>query len=225
MKNVCIEQIFELLQYNLRALKNEKQAYTRPGYEASLQNNKHLETHDLKELVQDTDILNRFTSISRILRNPKLNPYSNLAELEHYAISERLNKYNECKVDKTQAWLTGCWWLTGFPQKLNKFRDSQETVNLYLVLDEEKQQPYFMEKSDKGHFYKCELIWKIVHEEVISTDRFWLKRDYHELLDEHSAENMSAERTPIKYGEISIMANKKHNDSIKKYSDQYGLEC
>ena len=34
-----------------------------------------------------------------------------------------------------QGWLSGCWWLTALPQRLNRFRESAPQLKLFLMPD------------------------------------------------------------------------------------------
>lgn len=72
-----------LLQTNLRGLKGDKIAFTRPGYETS---ELRLESKDLLEIIDVETIGKRLDSSPRIARPEHLQPTLKLADLEHEAI-------------------------------------------------------------------------------------------------------------------------------------------
>lgn len=219
-----------VMQYNLSALRqNDRPAYCRPGYETA--KTLRLSTHDLCQLVDETDLNHVVNAVPRIQQPASMQPNQRLADLEHHAMHRVLTRYDQKGPQCLQAWLSECWWLTAVPQQLNRFRESEPDMNLYLVWRNGKA--VFCEKDERG-----ELISRQSSNNIARTDamtetmlgRLWLERDYRQaLLEQIDAESQfdsDIEQLIIKkserYGEITFP--RRDNDDRKwLYSDQLGL--
>lgn len=215
-----------IMQYNLKALRKDgRPAYCRPGYEV---NSLRLVSHDLCQLVDEAAINAAINAIPRIQQPENLRPKQQLADLEHQVMNNSLTQYQAKGPQGLQAWLSECWWLTAVPQQLNRFRESNPDITLYLVWQDGK--PVFCEKTERGEFIPFGdrqniKIAPSLMEEVKS--KFWLERDYEtalrQLLDsdtEEGEEEQVMKNKSKRYGEITFPENK---DQGFFYSDQFGL--
>lgn len=216
-----------LLQYNLKALlqDEEQPAFCRPGFESRRQ---LLATHDLKRLIPAAQ-LQSITAAPRIQRNTELRPADNLADLEHHCIQNLLIGYDKQGPESLQGWLSGCWWLTALPQHLTPFRHQDKQQILFDVPDE-KADWLFVEKLPQGGINAVENNYKIerVALSELERERWWLYRDYAELLERHAEKKgWSLTDTALRYGEINIriddndLLNGKNN--VFAYCEQLGF--
>jgi CRISPR-associated endonuclease/helicase Cas3 len=198
-----------LLQFNLKALLQgeDQPAFRRPGFESPCQ---RLATHDLKRLIP-SEQLQAITAAPRIQSNAELRPAENLADLEHHCIQNLLTSYGKQGPESLQGWLSGCWWLTALPQHLTPFRqlDKQRTL---FDLPDEKAGWQFVEKLPFGGTNTVESNCKIERVALteLELDRWWLHRDYAELLEQHAAEKgWTQTDTALRYGEINVRIDDK----------------
>ncbi|GKS68079.1 type I-F CRISPR-associated helicase Cas3 [Nitrosomonas sp. PY1] len=219
-----------VMQYNLSALRrDDRPAYCRPGYETA--KTLRLTTHDLCQLVDETALNHVVNAVPRIQQPESMQPSQRLADLEHQAIHLVLTQYDQKGPQCLQAWLTECWWLTAVPQQLNRFRESEPDMNLYLVWRNGKA--VFCEKDECGEFILRQSRNNIAKADAMTETmlgRLWLKRDYQQALLEQTGvesqfnadiEQLITEKSKH-YGEITFP--KRDNDDRKWfYSDQLGL--
>ena len=216
-----------ILQYNLRALKNNSSvpAFCRPGYEKSHIKDKNLKlaTHDLKKLVDEVSLKKEgVNAIPRIKKPKELDPTKKLADLEHYAILNLLNNYEKKGPETIHGWVDDFWWLTGLPQILSAFRKSEPQVKLYLI--SEDSHCIFMEKNGKGDLCEVEKAYNIHHtklgEQILN--RLWLKLDYQMFIERIADQfDISEYSAALKYGEIMIPDREDFKEFL--YSDYLGM--
>jgi CRISPR-associated endonuclease/helicase Cas3 len=215
-----------LMQYNLKALRRDgKPAYCRPGYE----NEKRLklESHDLTKLVDSSKIAESINAIPRIDQPALLTPHSSLSDLEHQSLIFALKSYAKKGPETLQAWLSSCWWMTALPQVLNRFRESEPTIKMYLIWNNNKL--VFCERNDAGDFIEREKMYGIIQDKSTPTKGLWLNRNYHHTLLQNIDSQVLTEtevaqmirRDSKRYGEINFPARDK--DKQFSYSDQFGL--
>ncbi len=215
-----------IMQYNLRGLRQDrKPAFCHPGYEnpSSLK----LDSHDLCQLIDESNLNHSINAIPRIWQPKNLNPKNNLSDLEHQAMKNVLTNYQNYGPKYLQSWLTESWWLTALPQQFNRFRESVPEIKLYLIWKDWKAK--FCEKNEQGKFISRESFYDIERLKLEDEwlDKLWLKRDYQKLLEEHigeeyieSIKEKKIRQKSEKYGEISIP----DRDQEKYfYNDQLGL--
>lgn len=213
-----------LMQYNLKALHNRdaKPVFCRPGFEGSGTNK--LKTHDLKKLLDESDIATRIDATPRILKPDKLQSQEKLADLEHKVIAEALTNYAGVGPETLQGYLQQGWGLTALPQILQPFRKDDNGVNLFLVYDGDKA-PYFAEKNREGEPVTREDIYGISHHDKnFDCERLWLPRNYRTALQEIAEQkNLALKEASLRYGELSfpLYLKKYYNELI--YGDQLGL--
>ncbi len=208
-----------ILQTNLRGLKGEKIAFTRPGYETA---DIKLESKDLLKIIDEKAIAQRLDAVPRISRPSQLHPTQKLADLEHEAIHRLLTNYHQQEAGSMQEWLSGNWWMTGMPQKLVRFRlsNSNNQINLYLMPIGDSLQ--FCEKDKQGNPFPVEKEYGIHKEKTLTTQqrqRLWLQRDYLALLEQSGKETV--EEAARVYGELNLIRYKETEQY--HYHDELGL--
>ena len=217
-----------IMQYNLKALRQDgdgRPAYCRPGYEV---NSLRLVSHDLCQLVDEAAINAAINAIPRIQQPKNLRPKQQLADLEHQVMNNSLTQYQAKGPQGLQAWLSECWWLTAVPQQLNRFRESNPDITLYLVWQDGK--PVFCEKTERGEFIPFGDRQNIKIAPALTDQehsKLWLERDYgaalRRLFDSDSEdihEEQAMNKQSKRYGELTFPENK---DKGFFYSDQFGL--
>lgn len=210
-----------LLQYNLNGLlkSDDSLVFLKPGYESE---HFHLQTHDLKKLIDEAAIAQSINAIPRIQRKKQLDYQTNLADLEHHVIHELLTTYEKKGAANLEGWLSSCWFLTALPQVLTPFRRGEKQMKLYLISDDGESW-HFVEKNDKGKIANCEAIRRIEKRELNEefSNRLWLNRDYAELLENlASKKSMSLKDAALRYGEISLPDRE---NSAFVYFEQFGM--
>jgi len=214
-----------LMQYNWKAFKKADEQgnkyFNKPGYEEKI----ILETHDLKQLLDEDAIDNRLDATARIQKNSQLEYRTSLSNLEHYVTQSELTNYHRFGPDSLQGYLAQTWFLSALPQALNPFRKSEKTTKLFLYFDEINDKYYFAEKDDKGYPVNRESILNITRNQESNTEEtnLWLPRNYNYLLTQYSEKlenEMNKRRLSLRYGEISLVIRE---DTEYEYNDQFGL--
>lgn len=217
-----------LLQYNLKGLGNAEVAFAKPGFEM-YSNHFKLETKDIEQLVDVTNLAKGINSTPRIQEANTLQATKKLADLEHAVTARYLTKYDLKGANEINGWLNETWCLTALPQRFNSFRQGSLNIQLYATIQDDKLE--FCEKNEFGKYIKCNNVYQINKLELNSLEnqRLWLNRDYCEILQRFANENLSDFENIMSkiffmstiYGEIMLP----EYDSDKKlmYSDQFGL--
>jgi len=212
-----------LMQYNWKAFKaadeSGKKQFNRPGYEEKVT----LDTHNLRDLINEKEVATRLDAIPRIKKNNTLNYRQSLADLEHAVTESELTSYHRVGPDTLQGFLTESWFLSALPQVLNPFRKSEQATKLFLCFDEDDEACFFAEKDEKGCPVNREIILNITRGELSEVEQrnLWLSRDYLNLLAQYSDKNeMSKRRISLRYGELSLVMREGYE---YEYNDQFGL--
>ncbi len=210
-----------LLQYNLKGLfssKDDDLVFHRPGYESE---HHRLDSHDLKQLIDESGITYSINAIPRIQCGVSLEPETSLIDLEHHVTRELLTAYDKKGAENLEGWLSSCWFLTALPQAFNEFRKGEEQVKLYLVLDNEEWK--FSEKDNKRKSIDREAIYRIKRADDLTEterNRLWLHRDYEELIETLALKKaMTTRDAALQYGEISLPV--RENGFV--YFEQFGM--
>lgn len=212
-----------IMQYNLKGIKNnDEPVFCRPGFET---HRLQLFTHDLCQLVDEIALKRAVNAIPRIQQPLSLKPQEQLADLEHQAMINSLKSYHKKGAKFLQAWLSECWWMTGVPQQLNRFRESSPEIKLCYVWENGKLT--FAEFVDGQWLTGREGVYGITQGPLQSHTSAWLVREYETVIREHlSTQEKDSEnddlvaQTSYRYGELSIP--QKEGEAFE-YSDQYGL--
>ncbi len=223
-RNKLIEQPnVAIMQFNIKAIENQsndKCVFLRPGYES--QNYYKLNTHDLNNLVNESEMNSKLDATQRIRKPKKLNPKNRLADLEHFVIADLLTNTEEKGPESMQGWISGAWWLTGLPQEYVKFRNSVSQQTWYLLPTDTGY--VFHDKDKKGNFKTIEANNAIEKTELSNSEqkRLWLSRDYKQLLKQ-SPKSSNLEKAAQIYGEINISNYGNNNDASYTYNHQLGM--
>lgn len=234
-----------LLQYNIKGFKGgTERVFNHPGYETD--STTQLDTHDLCELVDEKSLLQAVNAIVRIQKQPALEPHNNLADLEHFATAKTLgtdqigkppqanisrqDRYNRNRRSNSAQsfWhehlhghIHGFWWLTALPQYFKRFRQSEPTVQIYLV--KKARSIEFCLREEHGGLHPIERTLNIQHQLLAPNQqqKLWLQRDYTELVSLYSPSTEQEFSTSVRYGEISFIY--REGNQQYSYNDQLGL--
>ncbi|TYL47167.1 type I-F CRISPR-associated helicase Cas3f [Marinomonas sp. IMCC 4694] len=227
-----------LMQYNWKGIRDTQRedsiVFNRPGFE---ENSLCLAHHNLDDLLDVEQIGKRLDAIPRIQLSDHLtakymrnvSETNRLSELEHIATWRWLANYKTTGSDAQigphtlQGWLNQHWFLTALPQILTPFRQSQASLNTYLVFSEPHQASFFCEKDDDGHVINREAILNIRRESLddFAMAKLWLTRDFDQsCITLASEKDLSQKVVSIRYGELNFPHNEKKQ---YVYNDQLGL--
>ncbi len=212
-----------ILKYNYRTIetggnkvKNHHQ-FQYPGYQQKFED---LSSFDIEKLVNVGELAKKLDASYRIQKPKKLNPTTNLADLEHKVIEELLTNYSQKGAATMQGWLDNPWWLSGIPHKYIRFRgDGSQDVIEFLTLDG------FGEKNKIGKYVPQNHIR--IYELSDESKNLWLKRNYKDLLTAQ-ADGKDLEKTALIYGEITLPTYDNGNpkpltEEQFSYNEQLGL--
>ncbi|MDR5610470.1 MULTISPECIES: type I-F CRISPR-associated helicase Cas3f [unclassified Arsenophonus] len=227
-----------LLQYNWKGYqgKNER-VFWQPGYETAAKYT--LATHDLTQLVDESQLRDTVDATLRIQKPTELQPKNKLADLEHHVIGQTLgcqylvpqNKNVAAQKTATgktpdQLWgyTSGCWWMTGLPQHINRFRRNTLSTQLYLMKVKENQRPIFQRYDKQNGWKRVEQLFGIKPQPVAEhfLQKLWLVRDYVMLINQRQQENEQMLYDSYIFGEITFTQWDKTRTYY--YNDQWGLE-
>ena len=211
-----------VMQYNVRALRGERRAFMRPGYEVSPY---QLSSHDMHDIIDEKAFNKKIDAVLRIQKNDihvaDKKAVSRLIDLEHLTMED----FNSAMPGPQglSGWIDEYWWLTALPQMFNRFRESQPEIKLAGVYSNGKIifSPYGNEGSihqtETNHIELCDIENR--------GERLWLYREYAETLRQYVADEEdpeeAVERLSKTYGEITLPAN--CDDKIWYYDDQFSL--
>ncbi len=208
-----------VMQYNYKAFKENDEEGERyfkyPGYEVGIT----LNTHDMNELVDTKALSECLDARARVMKPINLKHKSSLSDLEHYQTHKALTSYVKKGATALQGYLDESWFLTAHPQYLHPFRESEPTLKVFLVYDENDRAYSFCEIEGYDNIIKREEILQIntikIDDEM--KEGLWLNRDYNALVEEF---DKSKRAISIKYGELSFCY---YEGGEYEYSDQFGL--
>lgn len=215
-----------LMQYNIKGMKGQKVAFTRPGYEEN--NTKfRLKSKNLS-LIFDSQS-NVINAIPRISENDVLDPTNSLADLEHAVIANLMVNPHKVGPKELNGWLKEAWCLTSLPQYFYPFRKSEDSILLCAVIHD--NQLKFFEKDKNGAMVDRTSLYDITQYQLSNEElnRLWLTRDFHDSLCRIAAKQVYQSKDiqgqildlALKFGEISLPEYMK--SSQLQYSDQLGL--
>lgn len=217
-----------IMQYNLKAVfGKERNVFCHPGFEAG--EKYHLQTHDMKCLVEESALAKSIDAMPRLLPAEPLQQNHKLIDLEHCVMRDFKN-LEHSGAGYIHGWQSENWWLTGLPQKLNPFRDEMRERIVYRCYNNDGEFA-FQEKDERtGEWISKEKSYGIHMDENDYSARSWLERDYLKLLMEFSGaagclpEEIEdvLQKKSREYGEIHFDS---YADFTNKYlySDQLGL--
>ncbi|HCB92669.1 MAG TPA: type I-F CRISPR-associated helicase Cas3 [Selenomonas sp.] len=219
-----------ILQYNLKGLEGDSHAFSRPGYETS--NRYRFTSHDMNDLVDQSELLARVDAVPRILKPSTLEPQKHLIHLEHQVMQD-FRDMSVTGPETLHGYFKEYWWMTGIPQVLHPFREGDTQMQLYLCYRDGKL--VFCEKSKEGDYIPTESTFQIENTpnivEPTALKRLWLNRDYEAALHKQlslsdcppETEDTMLEQLSKKYGKIAFPACWSNSRYVLLYSDQFGL--
>ncbi len=217
-----------LMQYNLKGVRKAKVAFEKPGFE--MNNDKFkLQTKDLKELLDISNVDFNINAVPRIKANQPLQAIKKLADLEHAVMADALTSYNTVGAKPLNAWLTQNWFLTALPQRFTPFRQSSPNIQLFAVLKNHKL--VFCVKDDFGKYIDRNGFYNIHHMQLneLEQQRLWLNRNYYDILCRFAIDKVNEnedieekiETLSERYGEIMLPEYDENKRLV--YSEQFGL--
>ena len=220
-----------VMNYNLRGLLGEEQAFKWPGFETGNRPSGDeepylLNTHEMDELVNAKGLARSIDAIPRIKKAKELCPKDRLIDLEQL-VMEDFNSFDAHGPAVLQGWLNEYWWLTGLPLEFNRFRE-QTTENLSLWVLLKKGQKAFCELIDGEFIEKQKLLGIELYDlSEEDSDRLWIHRDYKEAM-KHVSNGEDVEDNMVKsrmyrFGELVIPKPNNLYSAHWWYSDQLGL--
>lgn len=205
-----------ILERNVRALRGEKIAYCRPGFETEQHLLPH---HDLHELLSEEGY-RTLNAIPRIVENL---PGNALAALEHARLRAALLDGG----DKSDA-VAASWWrlpLTwnGELQRRTPFRRSSPQDTFFLSMEDEGDEPEFCLMQENGVLKPagrfCEKSLSMA--EGVEP---WMAIDYGEVL-QALAETKQMELGAVsrRYGEITLRVSREEETEQWLYHSMLGV--
>ena len=217
-----------LMQYNLRALmqgkNSSKAAFCRPGFEPD--GELRLLSHDVCDILNTEQLAHGIDAQARIQAAVPLQPRQKLADLEHASMQKSLADVERKGPMALPSWGRDVWFLTGLPQRFNRFRES--TANIQLFATVQNGCMVWQERDGYGEYVTRNQKYSIKYEAFNDKQkqRLWLWRDYTETLEKHMGESEIDVETRMlrlahRYGEI-MLPNYIETKELM-YSDQFGL--
>lgn len=199
-----------ILNKNIRALRaNESQraAYCMPGFESS---RFMLASHDLTTLLTPDDY-HQINASPRILDRRETfrqgQPFDSLVTLEHMRTWEELLGKGEDHPVAAQWWRLPVHWC-GEMQRRTPFRQSQPETLFFLRMEDELDEPVFMQPDDGAAGWKEPGLFARTPLEMASGVNAWIDNDYTQVMLA-LAETMDRDVDWISktFGEISLPAH------------------
>jgi CRISPR-associated endonuclease/helicase Cas3 len=199
---------------NYKALKGEKIAYTKPGFESD---NFKLNSKEVDDIITPEQ-LNPLTAVPRIQQRECSAPHNNLADLEHKHLRERLLLSDSSEKPKASCWWTGnitwCYEL----QRRTPFRLSQQETRFLLYFAEENENPAFCSVDDSSQDIKCveESYFQRVTIQFANRVHAWFGHDFSaEIIQLAEEKQLSLHQACCRFAEIRL---RQYTNSQKKWS-------
>ena len=217
-----------LMQYNLRALmqgkNSSKAAFCRPGFEPD--GELRLLSHDVCDILNTEQLAQGIDAQARIQAAEPLQPRHKLADLEHATMQKSLADLGQKGPMVLPSWGRDVWFLTGLPQRFNRFRES--TANIQLFATVQNGRMVWQERDGYGEYVNRNQTYTVAYETFSDSQkqRMWLWRDYAQALEDRlTAFETDIEKALLRqahrYGEIMLPDFDKNKELM--YSDQFGL--
>ncbi|PTN35181.1 type I-F CRISPR-associated helicase Cas3f [Desulfonatronum sp. SC1] len=191
-----------VLSHNIRALLNEKIAYTRPGYESG---ELSLDSHDLREILDERMVNERIDSGMRIGRISNPSPQKSLLHLEHVSLDSFLTHGESSDYKKVSGWLHGPYYLTDIAQRARPFRKGSREQSFFIFPEEPDLRPKFYKKDDSGKYISSNYDFQHVDLSWQEKKRLWLPATYYSQLEDIGRElGLTVNQAAARFGEISV---------------------
>lgn len=229
-ENIAVPNL-AVMQYNLNAIQNRDKAFYRPGYETG--GKYRLQSHDMKSITDESELLESVQSIPRIQKADALNSKEKLIDLEHQVMQD-FNNIERKGAAYLHGYLEEYWWLTGVPQTLHHFREGQPQLELYYCYGDDGDTFGFFERDKEGEFISVTEKYNIERTDTLTEKekaRLWLNRDYEKALyDEADTDLVDTDelmkglrRMAKKYGGVSVPVSYIDTQAELIYEDNFGL--
>lgn len=190
-----------ILQKNYKALKGEKIAYAKPGFES---HEFELKSKDLAEILLPAQY-QPINAVPRIKERSQLDASGNLVDLEHAHLQAKLAGSSQILIH------AGLWW-RHYPdwcaelQRLTPFRQSAPEEEFVLYVPEEGEEPLFHLMTDTG---RPALVDKsrFVRRDIVLAKGIqpWISNNAGRLLEDIAEKlEMSIAQASLKFGEIRL---------------------
>lgn len=205
-----------ILERNVRALRGEKVAYCKPGFETEYHLLPH---HDLHELLSEEG----YRTLNAIPRIVEDLPGNALAALEHARLRAALLDGG----DKSDA-VAASWWRLPLTwnselQRRTPFRASSPQESFYLTMKEEDDEPVFCLLQENGDPKSSE---RFCEQQLSMADGVepWIAIDYAEVL-QALAETKQMELAAVsrRYGEITLRVSREEETEQWLYHSMLGV--
>ena len=209
-----------ILSKNYRSLTGGPIAYTRPGFESK---NMPLISHDLNDILQPVQY-QKINSVPRIQFIPGKNDknehgeFSNLVQLEHYALFRRLLGFDKEENHARLWWQHDVSWC-GELQKRQLFRRSSPDEPYCLFLPDAESKPVWKIKNENVRPYeyaRVSNISSVDNLEIGERNEFWMKlipREIYVKLSNDIA--LSVDQTSKTFGELRLRT---YRDQVIEWS-------
>lgn len=199
-----------ILNGNVRALRGEPIAYTKPGFESEKFKLRYKNLTRLLNPEQHQQI----SALPRITENSHLQPTRNLVDLEHAHLKARLFGSQNPRVSLYAA----LWWQKPLTwsfelQRLTPFRKSAPEELFVLYMEDESEEPEFFQMHDNGELKSCKHLFEEVMVGLAASVSVWGHQSFADIaLDLADARDMELESVSRRYG---ILRLRKLNGSKK----------
>mgnify|MGYP002517191854 FL=1 len=210
-----------VMQFNWNALtrKDTDICYARPGFEGN--DNLHLPSHDLYNLVDENELRRGITSIPRIRPCNDLCDVRDFCSLEHKHIQQYIGQSEHYQAYDFDSFYYTPVMLTAFSQRFHPFRKSTD-ANIRVFLINRDGSLHFCQNIN-GEWNNVDRMFDIDLSEINkSSSNDWLNLSYINLVDEYSNHMEKKEEEIEKiYGELCFS---KKEGKRWKYTNRFGLE-
>ncbi len=167
-----------ILQYNMAHITNrDGLCFRRPGFESDRSDRFALETHDMKELCDESFLAKGITSAPRILPCCDLN--ERFAILEHEVTHDMLDP-DDAFAGKVRGYVDG-FYMTGIPVKEAKLRESELRVRLIYKRNENRKMDFVFASDQKKRKSAMESRFIEFQDDVKLYDA-WIEIDHDEII-------------------------------------------
>lgn len=193
-----------ILRKNVKALRDCRPAYCRPGFESSSSGDPKLVSHDLADLLTEEQY-RVISAVPRIQQRPSLTPAQNLVDLEHHMLRKAMQG-----IKGSTEYYAALWWKTdadwcGELQRRKPFRLSFPDEQYYLWIAEEGDKPVFKMPDSDDSGWKESYVFQPVTVMLANGVSNWLTVDYQQIYTQ-LAEKLDMELSAVsqRFGEINL---------------------
>jgi len=168
-----------ILNQNIRALKGEPVAYTRPGFESR---DFSLASRDLSEILKVSQY-EYISAVPRIRASEKLDAQHNLVDLEHAHLKARLFGHPTMPFHASLWWRHNPTWCSQLQQK-TPFRQSGPEERFVLYQEDEAETPEFYQVLPDGSLQPQAERFQAVGLDTAERVTPWVETDPRQLIGE-----------------------------------------